>query len=127
VRRDLSGATHTFSSAAWRSAGLGVDGGVARVVVKRALMVAFHYPPAFGSSGVQRALKFSQYLPEFGWLPLVLTAHPRAHANRSPAQLEDVPAEVIVKRAFALDAATHLAVRGAIRAASRCRIAGEAG
>jgi glycosyltransferase involved in cell wall biosynthesis len=89
-----------------------MDGGVARVMVKRALMVAFHYPPAFGSSGVQRALKFSQYLPESGWLPLVLTAHPRAHANRSPAQLEDVPPEVIVKRAFALDAATHLAVHG---------------
>jgi glycosyltransferase involved in cell wall biosynthesis len=85
---------------------------MARLVVKRVLMVAFHYPPAFGSSGVQRALKFSQYLPESGWLPVVLTAHPRAHANRSPSQLDDVPADVIVKRAFALDAATHLAFQG---------------
>ena len=68
--------------------GLGVDGGVARIVVKRALMVAFHYPPAFGSSGVQRALKFSQYLPEFGWLPLACSPRTRARtrtaAPRSP-------------------------------------------
>ena len=75
-------------------------------------MVAFHYPPAFGSSGVQRALKFSQYLPENGWSPLVLTVHPRAHERSSTSQLADVPAGAIVKRAFALDAARHLAVGG---------------
>ena len=98
------GATHTFSSAAWRAQASGVDGGVARIVVKRILMVAFHYPPAFGSSGVQRC---AQVLA----IPAQSSAgcrscSPRtraAHANRSPAQLEDVPAEVIVKRAFALD------------------------
>jgi len=93
-------------------AGGGLDLGVARVVVKRVLMVAFHYPPAFGSSGVQRALKFSQYLPEHGWSPLVLTVHPRAHERSSTSQLADVPAEAIVKRAFALDAARHLALGG---------------
>ena len=81
-------------------------------MVKRVLMIAFHYPPAFGSSGVQRALKFSQYLPEHGWLPVVLTVNERAHERRSPSQLEDIPSGVIVKRAFALDAARHLAVRG---------------
>jgi glycosyltransferase involved in cell wall biosynthesis len=75
-------------------------------------MVAFHYPPAFGSSGVQRALKFSQYLPEHGWRPLVLTVHPRAHERLSQRQLDDVPSEAIVERAFALDAARHLAVSG---------------
>jgi glycosyltransferase involved in cell wall biosynthesis len=75
-------------------------------------MVAFHYPPAFGSSGVQRALKFSQYLPVHGWSPLVLTVHPRAHEKTSTSQLADVPSEVVVERAFALDAARHLAVRG---------------
>jgi glycosyltransferase involved in cell wall biosynthesis len=81
-------------------------------MVKRVLMVAFHYPPAFGSSGLQRALKFSQYLPELGWTPLVLTVHPRAHSSRSANQLDEIPPEVIVKRAFALDAARHLAING---------------
>jgi len=30
------------------------------------LVIAFIYPP-LGGSGVQRTLKFSKYLPEFGW------------------------------------------------------------
>jgi glycosyltransferase involved in cell wall biosynthesis len=81
-------------------------------VVKRVLMVAFHYPPAFGSSGVQRALKFSQYLPEHGWSPHVLTVHPRAHEKTSASQLADVPSDVVVRRAFALDTARHLALNG---------------
>lgn len=80
--------------------------------MKRVLMVAFHYPPAFGSSGVQRTLKFSQYLPAHGWQPLVLTVHPRAHAKVNAAQLEEIPAEAVVERAFALDAGRHLAIRG---------------
>jgi hypothetical protein len=79
---------------------------------QRVLMIAFHYPPQRGSSGIQRTLKFSQYLPRFGWQPLVLTAHPRAHANISHDQLVEIPASVPVASAFALDAARHLAIRG---------------
>jgi len=33
--------------------------------MKRILMIAFHYPPLRGSSGIQRTLKFSRYLPEY--------------------------------------------------------------
>jgi hypothetical protein len=36
-------------------------------------LIAYYYPPG-GGVGVQRALKFSKYLPQFGWRPLVLTA-----------------------------------------------------
>ena len=39
--------------------------------MKRVLMIAFHYPPASVSSGIQRTLKFSAYLPELGWEPSV--------------------------------------------------------
>ena len=74
-------------------------------------MVAFHYPPYSGGSGVHRTLKFSRYLPQYGWQPIVLTANPRAYIQRSTHQLEDIPAEVIVKRAFALDTARHLSFR----------------
>jgi len=38
----------------------------------RILFVAYHYPP-MRSAGTQRAAKFSQYLPEFGYEPQVLT------------------------------------------------------
>ena len=39
---------------------------------RRVLFVAYHYPP-MRSAGTQRASKFSQYLPEFGYTPDVLT------------------------------------------------------
>lgn len=73
------------------------------------LMVAFHFPPCAGSSGVQRTEKFVRYLPQFGWLPIVLTAHPRAYPNvhQASAIADSCP----VVRAFALDAARHMSLR----------------
>lgn len=79
---------------------------------KRVLLIAYHYPPLRGSSGIQRALRFSQYLREFGWEPIVLTAHPRAYQDKSDDLLADVPPGVIVERAFALDTSKHLALAG---------------
>ncbi len=81
-------------------------------MVKRVLMIAFHFPPLRGSSGIQRTLKFAQYLPQFGWTPLVLSAHPRAYANQGDDQMREIPPEVLVHRAFALDTARHLAIKG---------------
>lgn len=82
-------------------------------MVKRVLMIAFHYPPLLGSSGIQRTLKFSQYLPAFGWQPLVLTAHARAYSTVSEDQLRELPPEIVIERAFALDTAKHLSLHGA--------------
>ena len=76
-------------------------------------MIAFHYPPVHGSSGVQRTLTFSRYLPQYGWQPIILTAHPRAYQAVNDGQLRDIPESVVIKRAFALDTARHLAFRGA--------------
>jgi glycosyltransferase involved in cell wall biosynthesis len=36
------------------------------------LIVAYHYPP-IQSAGVERTLKFAQYLPEYGFTPIILT------------------------------------------------------
>lgn len=80
--------------------------------MQKILMVAFHYPPYEGGSGIHRTLKFSRYLPAFGWSPIVLSAHPRAYPKVGDHQLREIPREVIVKRAFALDAAKHLSIRG---------------
>ena len=82
------------------------------LVVKRVLMIAFHFPPLRGSSGIQRTLKFAQYLLGFGWNPVVLSAHPRAFVNAGDDQLRDIPAEVPVYRAFALDTSRHLSIAG---------------
>jgi glycosyltransferase involved in cell wall biosynthesis len=80
--------------------------------MNRLLMIAFHFPPVAGSSGIQRTLSFARHLPRFGWEPLVLTAHPRAYERVSNDQLGDLPADLKVARAFALDAARHLAIGG---------------
>jgi glycosyltransferase involved in cell wall biosynthesis len=79
---------------------------------KRVLIVAFHFPPFRVSSGIQRTLKFSTYLQEYGWDPLVLTISPTAYEITSPDQLKEIPENVIVERAFGLDTSRHLAVAG---------------
>lgn len=79
----------------------------------RVLLIAFHFPPLQGSSGLQRTLSFCRYLPEFGWEPSVLTAHTRAYDRVDETQLSDLPKGLEVKRAFALDSARHLSVGGA--------------
>jgi glycosyltransferase involved in cell wall biosynthesis len=40
--------------------------------LKRALIISYYWPPS-GGSGVQRWLKFTKYLPEFGITPIVYT------------------------------------------------------
>lgn len=80
--------------------------------MKRILMIAYHFPPLAGSSGIQRTLRFVQHLPQFGWEPLILTAHPRAYERTSPDLLIDIPAGIVVARAFALDTAKQLAIAG---------------
>jgi len=81
--------------------------------MKRILMIAYHYPPLRGSSGIQRTLAFSRDLREFGWQPSVLSAHPRAYPSVSADRMNDIPADVRVYRPFALDTARHLSIRGA--------------
>jgi len=75
-------------------------------------MVAYHFPQLNVSSGIQRTLRFAQYLPEFGWEPAILSAHPRSYGSISPDADNEVPERLLVRRAFALDTARHLAVRG---------------
>jgi glycosyltransferase involved in cell wall biosynthesis len=80
--------------------------------MKRVLMVAYHFPPLAGSSGIQRTLRFAQHLPQFGWQPLVLSVRTFAY-ERTSTDLEDVlPADTVIRRAFALDSARHLALFG---------------
>jgi hypothetical protein len=79
----------------------------------RVLMIAYHFPPIRGSSGLQRTLSFCRYLPAHGWRPIVLSVHARAYPEVGEDQLADIPPDIPIVRAFALDTARHLAVRGA--------------
>ncbi|MDB5895872.1 MAG: glycosyltransferase [Rhodoferax sp.] len=75
-------------------------------------MIAYHFPPLAGSSGIQRTLRFVQHLPSLGWQPIVLSADPRAYAQTSQDLMSEVPAGTEVCRAFALDTARHLNIKG---------------
>lgn len=79
---------------------------------KRVLMIAYHFPPAAGSSGIQRTLRFVQHLLRFGWQPTVLSAATCAYERTSEDLLAEVPAEIEVMRGAALDASRHLALAG---------------
>jgi len=80
--------------------------------MRKVLIVAYHFPPVGGSSGFLRSLKFCRYLPANGWLPVVLTVNPRAYERIDPSQLGEIPPEVAVHRAFALDTRKHLSIGG---------------
>ena len=80
--------------------------------MRRVLMVAYHFPPLAGSSGIQRTLRFVQQLPARGWQPLVLTVQPLAYENTSQDLMPQVPRDTVVRRTFALDTARHLQLGG---------------
>lgn len=80
--------------------------------MRRILMIAYHFPPIAGSSGIQRTLRFVQHLPSLGWEPLVLTVHPRAYPRTSDDLMADIPPGVVVSRAFGMDTARQLSIGG---------------
>lgn len=65
------------------------------------------------SSGHLRTLALTRYLPQFGWAPIVLSAHHRAYPRVDERLLADLPDELLIRRTFALDASRHLSIRGA--------------
>ncbi|HDQ45807.1 MAG TPA: glycosyltransferase [bacterium] len=69
--------------------------------MKRVLVVAYYFPP-MGMGGVQRALKFARYLPEFGWEPVVLTVRETAYYAHDPTLLDEIP-DVRILRTESLD------------------------
>jgi glycosyltransferase involved in cell wall biosynthesis len=75
-------------------------------------MVAFHFPPHSGGSGIQRTLRFVQQLPAYGWQPIVVSAKPQAYPDVAADLMNEIPPGTVVKRSFALDTARHLAIKG---------------
>jgi glycosyltransferase involved in cell wall biosynthesis len=74
-------------------------------------MIAYHFPPVRGSSGIQRTVALVRHLPAAGWQPLVLTVTRNAYHLVGPDDGQ-IPADTVVRRAFALDAVRHLSIGG---------------
>ena len=85
---------------------------MARRSVRNVLVIAYHFPPLLGSSGLLRTLKFAKYLPEFGWHSIVVTPSIGAYENVGTEMLIDMPSTVRVHRSWALDTARHLRLFG---------------
>lgn len=70
---------------------------------RRLLFVSYYYPP-MGLSGVVRASKFSRYLPDFGWKPVVLTVGDVGYYAHDESLLNEVlQAGVEIERTKTLD------------------------
>ena len=63
--------------------------------MKRVLIVAYYWPPS-GGGGVQRWLKFSKYLPSFGWKPIVVTPENPEVPVEDQSLIKDVNPDVEV-------------------------------
>jgi glycosyltransferase involved in cell wall biosynthesis len=63
--------------------------------MKRVLIITYYWPPS-GGAGVQRWLKFSKYLPKFGWQPVVFTPENVEAPVIDHSLLQDLPPEVEV-------------------------------
>ncbi|MCP4634634.1 MAG: glycosyltransferase family 4 protein [candidate division Zixibacteria bacterium] len=69
--------------------------------MRKVLCIAFYFPPLAGG-GVRRPLKFVRYLPEHGWLPVVLTINPDNIKSyiRDESLLSEIPEAVKICRAY---------------------------
>jgi glycosyltransferase involved in cell wall biosynthesis len=65
--------------------------------MKKVLIITYYWPPA-GGAGVQRWLKFTKYLPEFGIEPIILTVDPNyaTYPQIDESLLNDVNPQLLV-------------------------------
>jgi len=63
--------------------------------MKKALIITYYWPPA-GGSAVYRWLKFTKYLREFGWEPVVYTAENGEYAELDPENAKDIPQGITI-------------------------------
>jgi glycosyltransferase involved in cell wall biosynthesis len=72
--------------------------------MNKVLIITYYWPPS-GGAGVQRWLKFTKYLPEFGWEPVILTVDPEyaAYPVTDNSLAAELPLSVKVHRTPAID------------------------
>lgn len=70
--------------------------------MKKVLILTYYWPPAAGP-GVQRFLKMSKFLPEFGWKPYVITVKNGTYSSTDESLINDIPGEVEVYKTNTLE------------------------
>lgn len=64
---------------------------------KKVLIFTYYFPPA-GGVAVQRFLKFSKYLPQFGWEPIIVTVKNGSYPYYDESLLKELSPELKVYR-----------------------------
>ncbi|HRG87765.1 MAG TPA: glycosyltransferase family 4 protein [Chitinophagales bacterium] len=64
---------------------------------KKVLIFTYYFPPA-GGVAVQRFLKFSKYLPQFGWEPIIVTVKNGSYPYYDESLLNELSPELKVYR-----------------------------
>ncbi|MFW6085526.1 MAG: hypothetical protein ACODAA_09950, partial [Gemmatimonadota bacterium] len=62
--------------------------------MKKVLIVAYHFPPS-NAVGALRPAKFAEYLPEYGWEPIVLAGDEEVEGEVQFGGLEDMEVQVV--------------------------------
>lgn len=70
--------------------------------MKRVLIITYVFPPS-GGAGVQRTAKFIGYLPNYDWLPTVLTVVPSVYGVIDTSNIAGIPESVEIIRTFYID------------------------
>jgi len=72
--------------------------------MQKVLILTYYWPPSSGA-GVQRWLKFSKYLPAFGWEPVILTVDPEyaSYPATDKTLGKDVSDGIVIYRTSATD------------------------
>ncbi|MGQ9620070.1 MAG: hypothetical protein ACUVTX_03690 [Bacteroidales bacterium] len=81
--------------------------------MNRVLIITYYWPPGAGA-GVQRWLKFSKYLPYFGWEPFILTVDPACaqYPAEDESLLNDIPKNA---RMFRTQALNYFKLAGSVK------------
>ena len=66
--------------------------------MRKVLIIAYFFPP-LGGGGIQRTAKFTKYLSQFGWEPVILTVKEGTHIAHDDSLLEDLPEGIRIYRA----------------------------
>jgi glycosyltransferase involved in cell wall biosynthesis len=70
--------------------------------MKKVLLVAYHFPP-LGGGGVFRTLKFTKYLPEFGYQPYVLAVKNPMYRTKDSTLVNEIPSDAKIYRTFSFE------------------------
>ncbi len=63
--------------------------------MKKVLIITYYWPPS-GGAGVQRWLKFTKYLREYGWEPIIYTPENPESPNNDSSLEKDIPKNLTV-------------------------------